>query len=285
MDNPDRENGSGSHSDGEGGNPQFYNQAIALCTRALDAGALREALMWAQQAELIGAALNNKQGDMPEVSTLYAKIMLDACLRTQESVLTCGNFLPKHNELADLISVTSNKLADRLERVSGEPRMLALLAQGYAKQHGMRLGQTSQRETGMGLALKVQELDKMLENLSNIERCATLLSGPNPPTLPFDRKLVIAKIAVSNARFSLTRLFSKQLSNWFRAEFFCRQAYKLLTERSITETAATSGNSELDEALKDLPTAYRSLQNRSYRDSARHLEQAGAHLERANPKT
>ena len=239
--------------------------------------------MWAQQAELIGAALN-KKSDLQEVSTLYARIMLDACLRTQESVLICGNFLPKHNELADLISVTSNKLADRLERVSGEPRMLALLAQGYAKQHGMRLGQTSQQESGLAPAMKAKELDKMLENLSNIERCATILSGPNPPTLPFDRKLVIAQTAVSNARFSLTKLFSKQLSNWCMAEFFCRQAYKLLTTRSITETAATSGNSELDEALKDLPTAYRSLQNRSYRDSARHLEQAGAHLERAAPR-
>lgn len=277
------ENGSPNATPPE--NQQFYQQAVALCTRAADAGALQEALLWAQQAERIGSVLQ-PDAAMPEVTRAYARIMLEACLISQERALTSGNILVQHGELAEIISITSERLGTTLERAEPQPRMLALMAQGFAKQHSMRLRTNlKERYYPRYHDSKPADLDHMLETLSNIERCATELCGPQHPTLPFDRKLAIAQTAVSNARFSLTRFFSSQLSDWAMAEFFCRRAFSLLTTRSIEssdEQVAASGNAELDTALNELPGAYAALKRRSYRDSSQRLGNVEQRLSRAH---
>ncbi len=263
-----------------GSDARFYRQAMSLCQRALDAGALQEAMLWAQQAELMGSA-TDPQRPMPEVAEAYSRIMLDACLLSQELALTTGNVLPQHKELSELIDKASDRLSTRLHTSTNNDKMVALMAQGFARKHTMHLKQPRVME--ITNRNKPGDLDELLETLSNIERCATELCANQDPQQTKERKIVIAKTAVSNARYSLSRLFSKHLSDWTMAELFCRRAFMLLAKRPITDGFQPSGNAELDGALTSLPEACDALRRRSYQESAEHLKTISERLERAKP--
>jgi hypothetical protein len=278
----------------------FYELALGLSSRALEAGALPEALMWAQQAELIAAEVT-QHPDQSQITEAYAHIMLESCLRSQELALNTGNLLPEHGELADIISITSEHLANQAQRAGSPPRAAALVAQGYARMHRLRFTPSKLASEpivvptgsiGPGPVIrphdkrlygaeKAEDLEKMLQNLAEIERCAVILCGPNPPTIPFERKLTTAKAALSNARHSLVRLFSSTFSDWPMAKFFCKNAYTLLTAKPISEAPGTLNNPELDCAVKQLPDAYKALESHNYKESARHLDSALDRLEQA----
>lgn len=250
--------------------PEYYEQALALSARASEAGSLAEALMWAEQAELIGHTVENRAA-MREVTQTYARIMLSSCLKSQELALTTGNVLKQHGELAEIIKATSEHLATAVEPQQAQPRAVALMAQGFSRKYKLKLDEKLAKSQH-AVVSKADDLDSLLANLAEIERCATILCGPNPPALSVDRKVAIAKTAISNARFSLVKVFSKQLSDWNMAQFFCKHAYKLLTQNQIESLPQQSGNEEIDDAVKDLPAAYDALKRKSYKESAEHLD-------------
>jgi hypothetical protein len=251
-------------------------------------------LVWAKQAEFIketgdigeGALTNvagtnvagtnvartNVAGTIVQINAItqtYARIMHAACLRSQELALTTGTLLPEHEELADIINTTSDRLASRTTAVGTQPRAVALMAQGFTTTYKANL---LNRLAKPNHAKKAANLEALLATLSEIERCAVVLSGPNPPSLPLDRKISMAKTAVSNARYSLSLLFSKQLSDWAMAQFYCKHAYSLLTSRQIPDADKHALPSRPDDgAPKDLPAAYDALKRRNYKESNEHL--------------
>jgi hypothetical protein len=93
----------------------------------------------------------------------------------------------------------------------------------------------------------------------------------------------LAETAVSNARYSLSRMFSSFLSDWSKAEFYCKRAYLLLTTQPINEEKQpkSSGNAAVDKAVSALPSAYAALRRRSYKDSAAALKAVEAGLKGA----
>ncbi|MGH9549610.1 MAG: hypothetical protein ACRD3W_09550, partial [Terriglobales bacterium] len=192
----------------------FYRQAIAMCNRSLSSGALQEAILWARQAEEIGAVLEGRE-ELPEVVQAYANIALASCLRAQELALTSGNILREHDQLNKLISTATDHLAARLPHKS---RPNALLAQGHVREIQVRLdGILDHKETFR--YTRPEELEDLLESLAQVEDYVQGIASSNEDPSPFrDRKLIIAGTAVSNARFSLSRLFTNFLSDWGKAE-------------------------------------------------------------------
>jgi len=260
----------------------YYEQAIAHCNHALAAGSLSGAMLWARQAELLGAILEQNHAGMPEVTAAYAQIMLAACLRSQELALTTGNILDEHGKLGELISTASDRLNTRLGSVTEkQPRMVALMAQGFVHEHQYHLAQLL---TANGSHYsQPSDLDQMLDRLAKIEQCAETLCACDQPFRPLDRKLTLAGTAVSNARYSITRFFTRFLSDWGKAEFYCKQAFMLLAAQSITDSSPLkpSGNQDLDQALSGFPAAYKALQQRHYGDSQAALKAVSEALNRA----
>jgi hypothetical protein len=260
----------------------FYKQALSMCHRFIEAGLLHEAISWAQQADEISSLLESEPSP-EDVENAYARIMLQACLRSQERALITGNILPEHEQLASVLNTASERLSARLKATKRtEPRVVALVAHRYVSRHKERLADFFS-DTQIHRYSSSADLDTMLESLSHIQQCAEqLCSDEKAGVQPFDRKLLLAETVVSNARYSLSRLFSSKLSDWSKAEFFCKRAYLLLTTQSINNPSTTSlGNAELDRAVSVLPTAYEALQRRHYKDSNKALLEAETGLKRA----
>jgi hypothetical protein len=257
-----------------------------MCNRAITAGALNEALLWAHQAEQIGAVLETTHGAMPEVTNAYAHVMLQACLRSQEMVIISGNISPQHKELADILQQAVDSLAERSPKDATEQRVVALVAQGFVSGHRLNLGQFFGGSQTYRYSSSA-DVESMLDSLASIQQCAEKLCDDGEPKgQPFSRKVVLAETAVSNARYSLSRLFSSVLSDWSKAEFFCRRAYLLLTMQAIGDAkpAKPSGNADLDRAVGALPQAYAALRRRSYKDSTTTLKAVEDGLKRAANK-
>lgn len=254
----------------------YYEQAIANCNTAITAGNLSLAMVWARQAELLGAVLEPTHENMPEATNAYARIMLLACLCSQELALTTGNVLPKHIELSELLSTASDRLIVRLGSASEkQPRMVALMAQGYIQEHQFQLAGIRQ-VSGVRLA-SAEDLGQMLDRLAQLEDCAEKLCASDEPFRPLDRKLTIAATAVSNAQYSLARFFTQTLSDWAKAEFYLTRAFTLLATQSITDPVPykSTGNPALDRALGGFPAALKALRQRSYKNSQAALTAVG----------
>lgn len=269
-----------NHSTGS----QFYKQAIFMCNRAITVGLLNDAIQWAHQAEQIGALLETNNGHMPEIEAAYARIMLQACLRSQEKALITGNILPEHRQLADILQQATERLSARLlTSKETEPKVVALVAQGFVTRHQTKLGEFFGGTQSYRYSSS-DDLDAMLESLASIQQCAErLCDDAQAQGQPFERKVHLAETAVSNARYSLSRLFSSFLSDWSKAEFFCKRAYLLLTTQPINEPQQPkpSGNAEVDRAVSALPSAYQALRRRSYKDSTAALKVVEAGLKGA----
>jgi hypothetical protein len=263
----------------------FYEQAVANCNTALAAGNLSLAMLWARQAELLGAVLEQTHSNMPEVANAYARIMLAACLRSQDLALTTGNVLPEHTKLGELLSTASDRLNIRLSSVTDkQPRLVALMAHGYVQEHQFQLAGI-RSVSGVHLA-EAGDLDELLDRLAKIEDCAEkLCDGSNESFRPLTSKLTIAETAVSNARYSIgPRLFGRLLTDWAKAEFFLKRAFLLLAAQSITDTTPLkpTGNSDLDRALGEFPQALSALERRDRKDSLSALTTVGNAIARAD---
>lgn len=251
----------------------FVTEALKRFSAAMHAGYLAQALMWLNQAGSI-SDLTDEQ--MTAVKQAYAGHILESINEIESTALNCGNILPLHDEHAQMMSECAEQLVALNKRQGKEiPAAMAIVAQGFIKQLQdvtVKFIRLEYRYT------KVSDLEEMFALTDNIrQNIARLTREADALALSPQARIAISGVAISNARYGLSMLFPRFLSEWDKSIWFCAQAKRLL---STLEPSALPyrnelvGGAALSTVQNLLTQADASLKERRYFRSTRLLKTA-----------
>ncbi len=237
--------------------PRLFDEAMNNVHRYVRAGDLGLALLWAvQSSELAG------EQDRAAVNSALSTVIVECSALIRSSALRCGNLLKQHRGLATAAASAADQLVAINRRNQNEDALAAsMLIQGYAQQLRDGIVAFLDREE---LYTPASELDRVFDCTNSLlKTCDTLVEDE-------DRKLrkselEVAVTAVSNASYSLTSFFPKTLSDWEKADWYCRRA---------AEIFAQSQQPVHTQAISDLEAACVALKAKSYKTSSRRIGEA-----------
>ncbi len=245
--------------------PKLFDEAMNNVHRYVRAGDLGLALLWAvQSSELAG------DEDRAAVNSALATVIVECSALVRSSALRCGNILKQHRGLVTAASSAADHLVTVNRKNQNESALAtSMLIQGYAQQLKDGIVAFLDREE---LYTPASELDRAFDCINSLlKTCDTLVEDE-------DRKLrkselEIAVTAVSNAKYSLTSFFPKTLSDWEKAEWYCRRAAEIFAQSQQPAHA---------QAISDLEAACVAIKAKSYKTSSRRIGEALSKLEASN---
>lgn len=237
--------------------PKLFDEAMNNVHRYVSSGDLGLALLWAvQSSELAG------EQEAAAVNSVLATVIVECSALIRTSALRCGNILKSHRGLSKAAADSADHLVTINRRNKNEAALAtSMLIQGYAQQ----------LNNGIGAFLDKNELYTPASELDSIFDCTnSLLKACDALVEDEDRKLrkselEVAKTAVSNAKYSLTSFFPKTLSDWEKAEWYCRRAGEIF---------ASTHEATYTDAIADLDAARDALKVKSYKTSSRRIGDA-----------
>jgi len=254
--------------------PQMFVLAMGKFSQAFDSGDFAECLNWLTRAHTL------TEGDNDSVVAHregYARLITACATKGITLALKTGNVLKEHNELAGIISRSAAALAEKHPDNTAEKAMSTVIA-GYASQLANRLNRVMAVEHYVTSA---EKLDGVLDNLFDILSFSVKLDRNSEEALPgICDRLALASTAASNADCSLTWFFSSKLSDWDKAELYCRRAAQWLKHNVESPGKVDPHFDECDagEVVDKLEQAAEALKRRQYKQSKKLLEAAEAAL-------
>jgi len=204
---------------------QMFLLAMGQFSQAFDARDYAECLNWLKQADSLTAGNDEAQKSHRDS---YARLITACAAQGITIALHCGNIIPEHRELANVIDRAANALAEKHRSPALAADPLAAVILGFSNQLSTRLNRVLAIERGFTSA---EKLDGVLDNLFDLIKFAVRIDRFSEEALPgaCDR-LASAAIAVDNADCNIGWFFS----DWDKAELFCRRAAQWVTHNDDT---------------------------------------------------
>ncbi len=258
--------------------PQMYVLAMSKFSQAFQAGDFAECLNWLKQADSLTAGHPEAVSSHREA---YARLITACATKGITTALHCGNILKLHRDLAVVISRAAATLTEKYSQNPGEKAMATVIV-GYSGQLTNRLNRVMAVDKYVTTA---ERLDGVLDNLFDILNFSVRLDGNPEEALPgICDRLALASTAASNADCSLTWFFSSKLSDWDKAELYCRRSAQWLKHNTLSPGKVDPHFDECDAAhvVTALESAAEALKLHQYKRSKKLLEAAEAALAEAS---
>lgn len=254
--------------------PQMFMLAMDKYSQAFASSDFAECVNWLNKADSLTdgnneAILSHREG--------YARLITACATDGITLALRTGNALKQHSEFAGVIARCAAALTEKYPANSGEKAMATVIA-GYAGQLTNRLNRIMATEQYVTSA---EKLDGVLDNLFDILSFSVKLDRNSEEALPgICDRLALASTAASNADCSLTWFFSSKLSDWDKAELYCRRSAQWLKHNVESPGKVDPHFDECDagEVVAALEKAAEALKLRQYKQSKKLLEAAEAAL-------
>lgn len=250
--------------------PQMFMLAMGKFSQAFDAGDFAECVNWLKQADSLTGGNPDAVNAHREA---YARLITACATRSITHALRTGNVLKEHRALAEVISHSAATLTEKYPD-NQEKKAMATVIVGYCSQLTNRLDRVMARDHYVTTA---EKLDGVLDNLFDILNFSVKLDSNSEEALPgMCDRLAIANTAASNADCSLTWFFSSKLSDWDKAELYCRRAAQWLKHNNDAPGKVDPHFDECDPTpvIQALETAAEALKLRQYKRSKKLLETA-----------
>lgn len=254
--------------------PQMYTLAMSKFSQAFDAGDFAECLNWLKQADSLTAGHADAVSAHREA---YARLITACTNKGITLALHTGNVLKQHRDLAEIISRCAASLTEQYRDDQAKHAMATVIV-GYSSQLTNRLNRVMAMDHYVTTA---EKLDGVLDNLFDILSFSVKLDSNSEEALPgICDRLALANTAASNADCSLTWFFSSKLSDWDKAELYCRRAAQWLKHNTDAPGKVDPHFDECDagQVVNALEQAAEALKLRQYKRSKKLLLAAEAAL-------
>lgn len=254
--------------------PQMFMLAMSKFSQAFDAGDFAECLNWLKQADSLTAGHADAVTAHREA---YARLITACTTKGITLALHTGNVLKQHRDLAEIISRCAASLTEKYQGDQAKQAMATVIV-GYASQFTNRLNRVMAMEHYVTSA---EKLDGVMDNMFDILSFSVKLDSNSEEALPgICDRLALANTADSNADCSLSWFFSSKLSDWDKAELFCRRAAQWLKHNNESPGKVDPHFDECDAAqvVAALEQAAEALKLRQYKRSKKLLLAAEAAL-------
>lgn len=193
---------------------------------AVKANKLDDACNWVGQAV---QATNSSQDleTRAQVTSAATAVLMKAAVDTRRSVLRGAGLFAGLDSNVQVIGRCATQLADMARGADrGIALAQALVIGGFAKE---LIAAIEPHKGSLYAVTDASGLDAFLTTLGEVIRAASrLTTDPSPQGNTDAERAKLAATAVSNARHSLSRVFSKKLSDWDKARILCRHAQALV---------------------------------------------------------
>lgn len=254
--------------------PQMFMLAMSKFSQAFDAGDFAECVNWLKQADSLTAGHPDAVNAHREA---YARVITSCATKGITLALHSGNILKQHRDLADIIAICAATLTAKYPDDQAKQAMATVIG-GYTSQLSNRLNRVMAVEHYVTSA---EKLDGVLDNLFDIMSYSVKLDSLSEEALPgICDRLALANTAASNADCSLTWFFSSKLSDWDKAELYCRRAAQWLKHNTESPGKVDPHFDECDPSpvVAALEQAAEALKLRHYKRSKKSLKAAEAAL-------
>ncbi|HNB25278.1 MAG TPA: hypothetical protein PKZ32_22845 [Candidatus Melainabacteria bacterium] len=250
--------------------PQMFVLAMSKFSQAFEASDFAECVNWLKQAESLTAGHPDAVSAHREA---FARVITACAAQGINRALYTGNVLKQHRDLADIIAICAAKLTEKYPDDQAKQAMATVIV-GYSSQLSNRLNRVMAVEHYVTSA---EKLDGVLDNLFDILSFSVKLDSLSEDALPgICDRLALANTAASNADCSLTWFFSSKLSDWDKAELYCRRAAQWLKHNAESPGKVDPNFDECDASpvVAALEQAAEALKLRHYKRSKKMLKAA-----------